>query len=287
MKVHLNYHVGGNPTFFTKNKITINKNDSNMFISLKNQEKVISIIDNFYNSREEYNSYGIPYNLGIMIQGEPGTGKTSFVYYLANKYHKNIYRVNNNITQITNYINNIEPNSIVLFDDIDMLSNELNRDKKEKEKETKKENFDDLKMDIKDIVSHEINKINSDKNTNNKSDTTNISRKNAMILDELIKCMDGYTCLDNCLIIATTNYIEKLDSALIRPGRFDHIFNFGKMDEYQIRNICKRFFGDKYVPDEKTIQILKKYTSSKLINNLIIPNIRNIDNFIKEISLLE
>jgi hypothetical protein len=269
--------VNSSSTYFIKNKISIIKNDNNMFLSLKNQEKVVSIIDNFYDSRERYKSFGIPHNLGIMLQGVPGTGKTSFVYYLANKYHKNIYRINNDITQITTYTMNIEPNSIVLFDDIDMLSDELNRGKEEPKKET----FDDLKMDIKDIVSHEV-KLKEGA-TNNKA----ISRKNVMILDQLIKCLDGYTCLENCIVIATTNYIEKLDNALIRPGRFDHIFEFGKMDEYQIKNICQRFFGDKYIPDEETIQKLEKYTTSKLINTHVIPNIDNVDNFAKEISQLE
>ncbi len=47
-------------------------------------------------------------------------------------------------------------------------------------------------------------------------------RKNT--IDALLTCMDGFDKRDGIFIIAATNRLEDLDSALVRPGRFDNKF---------------------------------------------------------------
>ena len=39
--------------------------------------------------------------------------------------------------------------------------------------------------------------------------------------------MDGFSSADNVIVIAATNRVEELDSALLRPGRFDWEIEFG------------------------------------------------------------
>ena len=48
-----------------------------------------------------------------------------------------------------------------------------------------------------------------------------LGEKEKVILSELLNFLDGPSSPDSCIIIATTNHIEKLDPAIIRSGRFD------------------------------------------------------------------
>jgi chaperone BCS1 len=42
----------------------------------------------------------------------------------------------------------------------------------------------------------------------------------------MLEYLDGYFSLKNCIVIMTTNHPEKLDPALIRPGRVDYHIHF-------------------------------------------------------------
>ncbi|MBD3259185.1 AAA family ATPase, partial [Candidatus Woesearchaeota archaeon] len=70
------------------------------------------------------------------------------------------------------------------------------------------------------------------------------------VLNQLLTEMDGLEELNDVVIIATTNRPDILDSALLRPGRFDRIILAG-------------------VPDEKTREaILKVHTKGMPLKNV-------------------
>ena len=57
--------------------------------------------------------------------------------------------------------------------------------------------------------------------------------------------LDGIETLDNTLIIATTNFPEKLDIGIVnRPSRFDRIYHFGEPNESSRSRLLKRYFPD-------------------------------------------
>ncbi|MBA42417.1 MAG: hypothetical protein CMF62_00220 [Magnetococcales bacterium] len=239
------YTWGKSESIFThRDKIILKKTKENIFLPKDVEMKVDSVIENFLNSEEKYSNYGIPYKLGLMIEGIPGTGKTSLTYYLANKLKRHIYRVNNSVTasDILKIKSSIPPYSIVLFDDIDMLDGLKNRAVKTK------------------------NNIN----------------KNDNVLHNMMKLMDAYNGLHGCIVVMTTNYISKLDSALIRPGRIDHIITLNHADKYQMNNIFKKFYNK-----ELNDSILEKYenvfTTSNLINRIILANLDSYDDAVNEL----
>ncbi len=47
-------------------------------------------------------------------------------------------------------------------------------------------------------------------------------------LSHLLEILDGYCYFKNCVVILTTNHVEKLDPAIIREGRIDMKFEFKK-----------------------------------------------------------
>ena len=67
--------------------------------------------------------------------------------------------------------------------------------------------------------------------------------KNLVYIDmhDMLNILDGILSPSNVVFIATTNYIERIDSALIRPGRFDYAFKIDYLNKDECIELCKRF----------------------------------------------
>ncbi len=79
-----------------------------------------------------------------------------------------------------------------------------------------------IKSDIFDEKAKSFFNLNTDftKNTsNNSSETKSLGNKTPFTLRTLLNFISGGNTHDDLVIIATTNRVEKLDPALIRPGR--------------------------------------------------------------------
>ncbi|KAJ2476636.1 Complex III assembly protein translocase and chaperone, partial [Coemansia sp. RSA 2052] len=62
----------------------------------------------------------------------------------------------------------------------------------------------------------------------------------------LLNALDGVASSDERIIFMTTNHIERLDPALIRPGRVDTKVFFGNATPHQIRKMFTRFYGSEH-----------------------------------------
>lgn len=60
-------------------------------------------------------------------------------------------------------------------------------------------------------------------------------------LSGLLNALDGVNTPNGLITIMTTNYPEKLDSALVRPGRVDLSEHISEMDDYQVQKFLERF----------------------------------------------
>ncbi|KAJ2796321.1 Complex III assembly protein translocase and chaperone, partial [Coemansia helicoidea] len=60
----------------------------------------------------------------------------------------------------------------------------------------------------------------------------------------LLNALDGVASSDERIIFMTTNHIERLDPALVRPGRVDVKVLLGNASAHQIRCMFVRFYGD-------------------------------------------
>src|SRR6185312_1787990 len=65
-------------------------------------------------------------------------------------------------------------------------------------------------------------------------------------LADVLNVLDGVMELDDAIIILTTNHIEKLDPALIRPGRMDMTLHMGELCEDTTREMLLAFYGDEF-----------------------------------------
>ena len=60
----------------------------------------------------------------------------------------------------------------------------------------------------------------------------------------LLNALDGVGAQEGRIIVLTTNHRERLDAALIRPGRIDVEIELGNADAQQLQGMLMRFFPD-------------------------------------------
>lgn len=150
-------------------------------------------------------------------------------------------------------------NAVLVFDDIDACKF-VHRRKNDTEK---------IENHISQIEKLQLSMLSDDDKKKFFSDKFN---KN-VTLDVFLEVLDGYNYLNNCIVIFTSNHPELLDPAVTRPGRMDHIIEFGLCDEYQFRNMFKYFTKKDYHKiDDEFIFRENYYTTSYIINTIILPN---------------
>jgi cell division protease FtsH len=113
-------------------------------------------------------------------------------------------------------------------------------------------------------------------------------------LNQLLTEMDGFNNNENITIMAATNRMDILDSALLRPGRFDRIINIPLPDLNSRREILQLYLKDKIVDSTVNYDTLAKMTSGysgaeikNLINEASIIAARNQKLIITETFLEE
>ncbi len=213
-------------------------------LAIPELDSIMNDIDYFINNEEEYKNKGYPWKHGLLLHGEPGTGKTSFIKALSNYTDRHIISIplsrtkTNHELMMAMYRLQIGlatipfTKRIIIFEDIDCMCPDLVKSRELKEDETKllKEFNKMIDNDGDDDVD---NKIDS-KSSSNNDDT--------LTLSFFLNLLDGIVEYHGGMIIMTTNRIDFLDPALIRPGRIDTIINLTLCTSNSIKLMLSRFY---------------------------------------------
>ena len=231
---------------WTKERFRSNKRFENMFFEGK--DDVLQQINDFINGKEIYRKIGKPYHLGIVLYGEPGCGKTSFINALANELGRSIKEINfsklktvddleRSITCTEyNSINMDYENAIITFEDIDCATNivksrklideENGAEKKSSASSEPDDEDEGHETDLKNMVKA-LKKLStkSSKKDSKSEDWMNFEKidksDNKITLSNLLNILDGSREMPGRIIIITTNHIDWIDEALLREGRID------------------------------------------------------------------
>jgi chaperone BCS1 len=184
------------------------------------KEHLLQDAAQFRRSKPRYEQLGVPYHRGYLFYGPPGTGKTSLVSALAAHFGLSIYVINLadfHDRSLMNAVNQVPANSVLLFEDIDCMRGSRSRGGPDREPGT--------------------------------SGTTTAGAKenaaaNGVTLSGLLNVLDGFHAPSGVLFVMTTNHVEKLDAALLRPGRIDYKLYLGKASNQQKLELYRRFFPD-------------------------------------------
>jgi len=82
----------------------------------------------------------------------------------------------------------------------------------------------------------------------------------------ILNVLDGFLCKNKLITFMTTNYKDKLDNALIRPGRIDYIMKFDYATKTQIEDMYNSYFSDNEYEKRNETSI---YKDIQLLLNLI------------------
>lgn len=189
-------------------------------------------------TRRWYSNRGIPYRRGYMLHGPPGTGKSSLCFAAAGAMHLKIYLVSLNSKTLTedslaSLFQSLPRRCIVLLEDVDAAGVANKRES------TTTSNSDNSGTNPSDESknSSENKPENSDEEKKPEDKTHETPAHQGISLSALLNIIDGVASSEGRILVMTTNHIEKLDSALLRPGRVDMTIAFGYSDRETIRNL--------------------------------------------------
>jgi chaperone BCS1 len=169
------------------------------------QRVVLKDVQEFLNAYDWYAGLGIPYRRGYLLYGPPGGGKTSLVVAIASYLGMNIYVLN-------------------------LASAGMSDSKLVELLSSVSENSIVLMEDI-DCAFHQRKSVKEDGIDDGQ-----------LTFSGVLNALDGVGGKDGRIVFMTTNHVELLDPALVRPGRIDVQVHVGNATAEQATRLFERFY---------------------------------------------
>lgn len=165
-------------------------------------EDMLAQIAKFRAEEDWYIARGIPYRLGILYIGPPGSGKSSSIAAVASHFDMDLAIINLanggfDDDDVRCMLSDVPKNTLTMMEDIDCVFNQREKSEDDESKVT---------------------------------------------FSGLLNAIDGVAAGEGRILVMTTNHPEKLDAALTRAGRADLKYEIGHPDDGQVCRMYGRFF---------------------------------------------
>jgi SpoVK/Ycf46/Vps4 family AAA+-type ATPase len=266
-----------NHLIYTKSKFTTNRNFNNVFF--EERKHVQKRTKFFLEERSWYDKKGIPYTLGFLFHGPPGCGKTSTVKAIAAEGKRHIINVQlseiktkaqlhhlffNDEIHVYNGVNSEKytipvSERLYVIEDIDAMGDTV------------------LRREWKKPQSTEPKKVTGDPFLDRETE----SDKEVLDLSFLLNLLDGTLEANGRILIITTNFPERIDRALIRPGRVDMIINFKRCNRAVMQEMVDAFY-DRNVPIPEDASLNDKWSPAE-VNQILFRNFEDAETAVREL----
>ena len=230
---------GMNLPFMSKDKridkTTVNVSLSDWAGSPEVFEECIEIVS-YIKNNTLYKNAGADIPKGILLEGPPGTGKTLLAKAIATETNATFLSV---------------PASEFVELYVGMGAAKI-RDLFAQARQAVEEN------DAAIIFIDEIDAVGRQRGSSNMMGTND---EREQTLNQLLSEMDGFQPNNNIIVIAATNRKDILDSALLRPGRFDRIIYVPLPDKKSREDILRVYMKTKRVQENISLDYLAEMTS--------------------------
>lgn len=176
----------------------------------------------FFDSKAWYESVGLPWRRGYLLYGPPGNGKSTLVTALASELDRPIYIMN--VSDLKSDLAAMDAFNSVPEGSIILLE-----------------------------------EIDTAFDTDRKRSG---GAPSDFSFSGLLNSLDGVAGQVGSIIIMTTNHVDKLDKALIRPGRSDKKILFSNCSKEQLKIMIHKFIPD--IEDAILADVLDKYKPESL-----------------------
>lgn len=286
---------------FNKSKFQSNRVLNNVY--LRQIEELKERVNFFMRRRDWYDAKGIPHTLGIVMYGHPGCGKTSTIKAIANETKRHIFNISLGAVKTKEAVKDLFYNDnvnilqdgkmellnipikqrIYVIEDIDAMESVV---VKRSDEDKKKEDERKMKMDAEiEWLKQTQGKDMAQRMVQGKEE----KEEDKLDLATLLNVLDGVRETPGRIIILSTNYPERLDEALLRPGRFDMMLEFEKHNAEVLKLHLERHYDTKLTEKQwkrlNTPSLQYKWTPAE-VSQILFRRVNNIelaiDDLVKE-----
>ena len=174
-----------------------------LFFDKDIKNKICKHLDDWLTNEEVYKDRGLTFKTGILLYGVAGTGKSSLASAIATYLNCGLITIDTATFADLN-----------ITEVVESINADNNRYV---------------------ILIDEIDTIFTSRDEDNITDSQKVRTS------KLLSLLDSQQSPNNVIFVATTNYIDKLDRAVIRKGRFDMSIELGNISKDTAMEMCKSF----------------------------------------------